>query len=112
MLCTTSYGMDIRELKQLLKNSSSVLVLDNGEPAYVILDYGVYRNLTGDKEKEIRINYPAVPEMGNGSFEGGIVPPAVQASLSPQEMEAIERLNKEIQALKEQIEADQGSEVF
>lgn len=92
--------MDIRELKNLLKNSTSVLMLDNGEPAYVILDYQVFKNLTQEKGEEVKVPVPeATVSQGNG------------LALSAQEMEALERLNKEIQALKEQIAAEE-KEVF
>lgn len=103
--------MDIRELKQLLKNSASVLILDEGEPAFVILDYRVYRQLTGEQSRQDAARFSDAPA-ANGAVESTPVAPIAQPSLSPQELEAIERLNKEIQALKEQIEAEQGSDVF
>ena len=121
--------MDIRELKDLLKNSTSVLILDDGEPSYVILDYQVYRNLVQARE-------PASPELQRGEQEivvknhtqnsqlqhsdeieapkptQGIGSPteasvAKASGLSAQEVEALERLNREIQALKDQIEQDE-----
>lgn len=94
--------MDIRELKNLLKNSTSVVMLDEGEPAFVILDYGVFRNLTQDKAE------PVSARTMEGSLQRGN---GFQQPLSAQEMEALERLNKEIQALKEQIAAEE-KEVF
>lgn len=104
--------MDIRELKTLLKNSASVLVLDDGEPAYVILDYDVYRNMTKEQGagEEVPISRnshaPDQPEQAHQSFGeqnlGGQAP-----SVSPAELEAIERLNKEIQALRDQIEQEE-----
>jgi hypothetical protein len=98
--------MDIRELKNLLKNSTSVLMLDEGEPAFVILDYQVFRNLTQGKGEEVRITTPEP-----GAQRGNGLPGQGQQPLSAQEMEALERLNKEIQALKEQI-ATEEKEVF
>ena len=101
--------MDIRELKALLKNSTSVLILDDGEPAYVVLDYQVYRNLiqSKDQEKEIRVKTPSNHDAPN--FITGEVQefPPSRAPLSAQETEALERLNREIQTLKEQIEQDE-----
>ena len=90
--------MDIRELKDLLKNSTSVLILDEGEPAYVILDYQVYRNLTQEQEVPVR-SATQTPSSA----------PAPSQQLSAQEMEALERLNREIQALKDQIEQEERS---
>ncbi len=71
--------MDIRELKKLLKNSTSILVLDDGEPAYVIVDYQVYRDLVSEQS----------------------------AALGGHELEVIERLNREIQVLKGEIEEEE-----
>ena len=97
--------MDVRELKKLLKNSTSVLILDDGEPAFVVLDYAVYKNtmLDKDREKEIRINHPGPG--GNGSPDH----PAPLATES-RESEILERLNKEISALKHQIELEERKE--
>jgi hypothetical protein len=82
--------MDISELKKLIKNSASVLVLDNGEPSFVILDYKAYRAITGEKEeKEVPIN------------------PVIQKSPHEREAEILDRLNKEILALKNQIEEEE-----
>jgi hypothetical protein len=92
--------MDIRELKNLLKNSTSVLMLDEGEPAFVILDYQVYRNLTQGQEIKISTPEPGAPQ------------PLGHQPLSPQEMEALERLNREIQALKDQIAMEEKEAFF
>ena len=131
--------MDIRELKDLLKNSTSVLILDDGEPSYVILDYQVYRNLIqarepasselqpgldssrrgGRGEQEILVKNHTQnsqlqhsdeveapkPTQGVGSPTEASV--AKAPGLSAQEVEALERLNREIQALKDQIEQDE-----
>jgi len=113
--------MDIRELKDLLKNSTSVLILDDGEPSYVILDYQVYRNLVQAREQEIVVKNHTSHE--NPGFEKVPTPESHQNSqlqhpdevgappktsgLSTQEVEALERLNREIQALKDQIEQDE-----
>jgi len=91
--------MDIRELKDLLRNSTSVLILDNGEPSYVIVDYDVYRKMTHPASQQEPV--PATP-----------VPEPVRNQLSPQDMEALERLNKEIQALKDQIAQEEGENGF
>ena len=89
--------MDIDELKKLIKNSTSVLVLDNGEPSFVIVEYGLYKDLVADKreEKDIRIN-----QVTNGHAINGY-------SAHERETEILERLNKEILALKNQIEMEE-----
>lgn len=86
--------MDIRELKTLLKNSTSVLILDNGEPAFVLVDYQVYRSIAAQDERN-----SAVPISSSASQN--------TSNLSAQELEAIERLNKEILALRNQIEMEE-----
>ncbi|OGN03971.1 MAG: hypothetical protein A2746_00260 [Candidatus Yanofskybacteria bacterium RIFCSPHIGHO2_01_FULL_44_22] len=85
--------MDIDELKKLLKNSTAVLVLDNGEPSYVILDYNSYKALIL-KEKEVKINNIEKPASGNGKERG-------------EEREILERINKDILAIKNEIENEE-----
>ncbi len=79
--------MDISELKKLIKNSTSVLILENGEPSFVVMGYKTYKEIAAEKtgEKEIKIH--------NNSHE--------------QETEILDRLNREIMALKAQIEMEE-----
>ena len=91
--------MDINELKKLIKNSTAVLVLDNGEPSFVILGYKMYKDVIGGKEgeeKEISIN--SVPANA-GNMNG--------RSFHDKETEILDRLNKEILALRNQIEMEE-----
>ncbi len=93
--------MDIGEIKKLIKGSTSVLVLDNGEPSFVILDYKMYKDIVGSKdgeEKEIAIKNAQISN-GNGGANG--------RSLHEREAEILDRLNKEILALKTQIEIEE-----
>ena len=115
--------MDINELKNLIKSSTAVLVLDSGEPSFVLIGYDAYKNLVADKksneEKEIKINpVRSSPSTGpldrvsagetsneiNQSHNG-----AVNSSrhFHEKESEILERLNKEILALKNQIEMEE-----
>lgn len=89
--------MDIGELKKLIKNSTSVLVMDNGEPSFVVLGYQMYKDLASGKieEKEVKINQAA-----NGSA-------AAPHYSYERETEILERLNKDILALKNQIEMEE-----
>ena len=91
--------MDINEIKKLIKNSTSVLVLDNGEPSFVIMGYKTYKEIAleqrGGVEKEIKIT-----QVTNGGSVNS-------QSMHEQETEILERLNKEILALKAQIEAEE-----
>ena len=89
--------MDINELKKLIKNSTAVLVLDNGDPSFVVMDYKTYKEIASEQkgEKEIKINHNGGQSMIN--LHGG----------HEQESEILERLNKEILALKAQIEMEE-----
>lgn len=89
--------MDINELKKLIKNSTSVLVLDNGEPSFVVMDYKTYKDIAAEKgeEKEIKIKHEDNP--ATASFHNG----------HEQESEILDRLNREILALKAQIEMEE-----
>ena len=89
--------MDINEIKKLIKNSKAVLVMDNSEPSFVILDYEAYKNMIADKadEKEVKINHPNGPKVFNGR------------GYQEKETEILDRLNKDILALKSQIEAEE-----
>ncbi|OGM95966.1 MAG: hypothetical protein A3B86_01775 [Candidatus Yanofskybacteria bacterium RIFCSPHIGHO2_02_FULL_38_22b] len=91
--------MDINELKKLIKDSTSVLVLDNGEPSFVILGYDTYKNMAVNvnTEKEVTIKHPT----NNGSISSN------GRSFHDKETEILDRLNKEILALKSQIEAEE-----
>ena len=89
--------MDIKEIKNLINSSTAVLVLDNGEPSFVVLGYGMYKDMVANKvgEKEVKITQANNGPVGNG--------------FNPHEREAeiLERLNKEILALKNQIEMEE-----
>ena len=99
--------MNVADLKKLVKHSTAVLVLDNGEPSFAILSYDMYRDLVlGSKEKEIKINHGIANGVGNGlshSEEKVIVKPA----LPENELEILERINKDILALKSEIEKEE-----
>ncbi|MBX4211318.1 MAG: hypothetical protein KW806_00750 [Candidatus Yanofskybacteria bacterium] len=90
--------MDINELKELLKGSTSVLIMDNGQPSFVVLDYQAYRNLlTKAPEADSQRPPSGMQSLGN--------------AMTAQELEIVERLNKEIQALKQQIEEEEQNEL-
>lgn len=80
-------AMQIGELKKMLKKSTAVLILENGEPSIVVVDYKTYKELLGEE---------------------GEVAPSTETRQSG-EMELLERINKDILALKEQIEEEEKS---
>lgn len=75
----------------MLKKSTAVLILEDGEPSIVVVDYKTYRELVGDAETGAKAS-PSAP--GASSQQSG-------------EMELLERINKDILALKEQIEEEE-----
>ena len=96
--------MNVEELKKLVKHSTAVLVLDNGEPSFVILNYDMYKDLVlGSKEKEIKINQGTAN--GISHSEDRITP--VKPALPDNELEMLERINKDILALKNEIEKEE-----
>ncbi len=96
--------MNIDELKKLVKHSTAVLVLDNGEPSFAILSYEMYKDLVlGGKEKEIKINHAVT----NGIDHGEDRIPPVKPALPENELEILERINKDILALKSEIEKEE-----
>lgn len=111
--------MNIDELKKLVKHSTAVLVLDNGEPSFAILSYEMYKDLVlGSKlgegsrvepgisvEKEIKINH-ATTNSANG-LDNGVERVPVKPALAENELEILERINKDILALKSEIEKEE-----
>ncbi|MEK7515222.1 MAG: hypothetical protein AAB608_02490 [Patescibacteria group bacterium] len=83
--------LDMRELKPLLRQSGSIVVVEDGQPSVVIVDYGVYRGL---------VRAPAEGVSSQAVAQTPAVPTTADA-------EFVERLNKEILALKNQIEAEE-----
>ena len=98
--------MDTNELKKLLKGSTAVLILDNGEPSFVVLGYDSYQKLLTDQEKEIKINH-RLPE--NETEQEGDSPALkrFQHRISEKESELLEKINKEILALKNEIDKEE-----
>ena len=88
--------MDIKELQKLIKDSTAVLVLDNGEPSFVLMGYEMYKGLVIEKggEKEIKITQSTNNVMLDNHHHD-------------RESEILDRLNKEILALKNQIEMEE-----
>ena len=96
--------MNIDELKKLVKHSMAVLVLDNGEPSFAILGYDMYKDLVlGSKEKEIKISHPSANGIAHN--EDRVAP--VKPALPENELEILERINKDILALKNEIEKEE-----
>lgn len=100
--------MDINELKKLLKKSTAVLVLDSGDPSFVILDYETYKDLILKEkggEKEIKINNGGQIDNRNGKSAVSAVD--LPRKSKEEEMEILERINKDILAIKNEIENEE-----
>ena len=82
--------MDINELKEMLRHSTAVLIMDNGQPSYVVLDYANYKKMLEQSE-------------ANGLASSSNPARSTQSS----ESELLERINKDILALKAQIEEEE-----
>lgn len=106
--------MNINELKKLLRNSTSVLVLDNGEPSFVVMGYQTYKDLSASRAEEKEIPVRNNDNSSRYSYAGQAYPERIRHDdgVSAQynrdrETEILERLNKEILALKSQIEMEE-----
>ncbi len=98
--------MNIDELKKLVKNSTAVLVLDNGEPSFVILNYDAYKDLVlGEPVKEVKISHAGNNHAVNPA--NGLSKDESKPTISEAESEVLERINKDILALKEEIEKEE-----
>ena len=87
-------SVEIKELKNLLKNSGSILIMDNGEPSFVVMNYQTYRDLAlQEPKKEIQV------KDGNGAV--------MKINPREEELEILERINKEILSLKDEIEKEE-----
>ncbi len=98
--------MNIEELKKLVKKSTAVLILDNGEPSFVILGYDSYKDLMFQEPvKEVKISHSdRIPSPVPASTANGL---SYNERKSDPESEVLEKINKDILALKEEIEKEE-----
>jgi len=109
--------MDTQELKKLLKGSTTVLILEDGEPSFVILGYDAYKGLLGDRPAP-EVDIPL--RRGDGSMgqvlsaqrDGNVDTGAFQHRIGEKESELLEKINKQILALKDEVEKEEkGAEI-
>lgn len=75
--------------------------MEEGQPSLVIVDYQVYKKMLQGQSAVSAPEPAAVPEPADE---------VVEPQFSPEEQEAVDRLNREIQALKEQIAMEESVE--
>jgi len=107
--------MDIEEIKKIMNKSTAILIMDNGNPSFVVLGYDMYKDIVLNKkdEKEVKVNNGKAEEKietGDGKTED--TEPIDKLSGSEdkpdeRESEILERINKDIQALKGEIEEEE-----
>ena len=88
--------MNLAELKELARKLGGVLVVDSNGPQFVVLPYGRYKSLETEAAGRVRSFTQAEnPESFNGV----------------EESQVIEKLNREILALKEEIRQREEAEL-
>lgn len=88
--------MDFEQLKKLVKKLGGILVLDGNKPEFVLLSYDQYKKMdmaAGDGEVPISQEEPERQEE------------------QPEDEKTIEKLNREILALKEEIHQKESAEL-
>lgn len=97
--------MDISELKKLLDNSATVVVVDNDSPSFVVLKYDAYKNIISSQPQD----QPQGVKNNNSQTVANQTVSSVAAKpgFGEEEMEILERINKDIQALKNELEKEE-----
>ena len=101
--------MNTDELKKLLKNSTTVLILENGEPSLVILGYDTYKDLiliSGRSGAEVEV---PLRRDANGTSAQDKSSKAFQNRIIEKESELLDKINKQILSLKDEIENEEKS---
>ena len=85
--------------------------MDDGEPTCVILGYESYKTLAASKEREIPVSHPPLWE-ALAQMPAAPTEPSVEPQITdPQELEMVDRLNREIENLREQIAIQETEEI-
>ena len=87
------------EIREALRSIPVVLVVEDGRPAYVITEYATWRQLANGESVRVSNSRPGhlSPRPSNGRTG------------ETQEAQVLERLNKEILSLREQIQMQEES---
>jgi len=105
--------MNTNELKKLLKGSTAVLILEDSEPSFVILGYDAYKSLLSGQEKEVKINHSAESKLKPADEKERQISNGIenkfQHRIGEKEAEMLEKINKQILALKDEVEKEEKS---
>lgn len=86
------------EIRDILRSLPAVAVVEDGRPAYVILAYEAWQQVHQDKPVKITNNRP-----------GHFGPSGEKSVVDSQEAQILERLNKEILSLRNQIQMQEDT---
>lgn len=85
------------EIREFLRSIPAVLVVEDGQPSYVVTRYETWRSMASGEQ--VRVH--------NGRT--GHLEPRAARNADPQEAQVLERLNKEILSLREQIQMQEDA---
>lgn len=86
------------EIREILRSIPAVLVVEDGRPSYVITEYETWRQLAAGEAVRVSNGRP-----------GHLSPRPGRSASDAQEAQVLERLNKEILSLREQIQMQEES---
>jgi hypothetical protein len=86
------------DIREILRSIPAVLVVEDGRPSYVITQYEAFRAMASGEQVRVHNGRP-----------GNISPRSASGMSEPQESQVLERLNKEILSLREQIQMQEES---
>ncbi len=104
--------MKVDELREIINKSTSVLVMDNGSPSFVVMGYEQYKDLVKNgEEKEVLIKQklPASDNKVESVAANLSQRKEYRSDANEGELEILERINKDIQILREEIEKEEKS---
>ena len=98
--------MQFSRLKELVRKLGGVLVLDGDDPEFVILSYDKYENMEQGEEVPFSTVRNGLARSNAGNSGGISADPSAE-----EDQDAVEKLNQEILALKEEIRLKEEAEL-
>jgi len=111
--------MDIKDLEHLASQFGSVVILRNDKPAFVVLPFEKYQELLKSDGQEILVKHFSKAVENGLPATTNLISSMEHLNFSQQqpdfqsigETEEIERLNRDIASLKEEILTKEGQDV-